>query len=117
MSDNDWLASTPAPPYTAVIFTSRRTEADDEGYASMATTMDALARQQPGFLGVESVRDNDRIGITVSYWESAEHAQAWKQATTHLGAQRLGREKWYSAYQTRIAVVERAYDTDSSPLA
>ena len=33
---------TPQPPYTAVIFTSTRTEGD-HGYAVMAARMDALA--------------------------------------------------------------------------
>ncbi len=83
----------------------------------MATEMNALAHSQPGFLGVESVRGTDRVGITVSYWSTPEHARAWKQITTHLGAQQLGRRRWYTAYQTRIATVERSYDMDSSPLA
>jgi hypothetical protein len=59
------LAKIPHPPYYAVIFTSRRTEGDN-GYSQMADRMDVLAAQQPGFLGVESVRSADGIGITVS---------------------------------------------------
>ncbi len=117
MSENDWLADTPAPPYTAVIFTSRRTEVDDAGYAAMASEMDALATQQPGFLGIESARRVDRVGITVSYWVDAEAARSWKHVAAHLGAQRLGRAKWYTDYQTRIATVEHSYDMDSSTLA
>lgn len=58
------IANTPEPPYYAVIFTSERTDVD-EGYAAMAERMLALARTQPGFLGVESARDG--VGITVSY--------------------------------------------------
>jgi heme-degrading monooxygenase HmoA len=117
MSENEWLADTPAPPYTAVIFTSRRNEVDDTGYAVMATEMNTLAGQQPGFLGIESARGVDRVGITVSYWVDAEAARSWKQVAAHLGAQRLGRDKWYVDYQTRIATVERSYDMDTSTLA
>ena len=58
------IAKTPKPPYYAVIFTSVRTEIDD-GYADMTARMLNLAQKQPGFLGVESVRD--QLGITVSY--------------------------------------------------
>jgi heme-degrading monooxygenase HmoA len=103
------LAQTPEPPYVAVIFTSIRTEADDAGYAAMADAMDRLAATQPGYLGIESARGADRLGITVSYWQSADHARAWKGVADHLGAQRLGRERWYRAYRVRIAEVVREY--------
>lgn len=101
------IAHTPAPPYYAVIFTSLRSPVD-EGYAAMAERMMELAEQQDGFLGVESARNE--IGITVSYWQSLDAIRNWKQNTEHLLAQQLGREKWYSAYKTRICKVERDYD-------
>ncbi len=50
-------------PYYAVIFTSVRTAVDD-GYGEMSDRMMALAVQQPGFLGVDSAREE--VGITVS---------------------------------------------------
>lgn len=100
------LASTPPPPYYAVIFSSLRTEGDD-GYSAMAERMLELARQQPGFLGVESARDG--LGITVSYWRDLEAIRAWKAHPEHLQAQRLGHERWYAAASTRIAKVERDY--------
>ena len=109
------IARTPAPPYFAVIFTSQRTEADDAGYAAMAAAMDDLARRQPGFLGVESARGADRVGITVSYWESEAAILAWKRVADHLGAQRIGRERWYADYTLRVARVERSYTMSTSP--
>lgn len=69
-----------------------------------------LAKKQPGFLGVESARNE--LGITVSYWESLEAIKNWKQNSDHLLAQRYGREKWYSHYKTRICKVERDYGFD-----
>ncbi len=100
------IANTPAPPYYAVIFTSLRTEVE-EGYADTAALMVSLAAEHPGFLGVESARDG--LGITVSYWESLEAIRNWKANTEHLIAQKMGREKWYAAYKTRICKVEREY--------
>lgn len=100
------IAHTPAPPYYAVIFTSLRTEGD-QGYAAMADLMDELAREQPGYLGIESARDG--LGITVSYWESPEAIMGWKENVKHAAAQRLGREKWYEQYHVRICKVERDY--------
>ncbi|MES2862964.1 MAG: antibiotic biosynthesis monooxygenase [Bacteroidota bacterium] len=93
-------------PYYAVIFTSTRTNLDDN-YAEMAIKMETLAKQQPGFLGVESARNE--IGITVSYWESLEAIANWKQNLDHLDAQFLGRQKWYENYMVRIAKVEKEY--------
>ena len=93
-------------PYYAVIFTSTRTDLD-ENYAEMANKMENLAKQQPGFLGVESARNE--IGITVSYWESLEAIANWKQNLDHLDAQFLGRQKWYENYVVRIAKVEKEY--------
>lgn len=103
------LSTTPKPPYFAVVFTSIRTPDDDGGYAAMARAMDELARAQPGFLGIDSARGDDRLGITVSYWSSLDAIRAWKQNADHLGAQRLGRERWYAAYTLRVAKVERDY--------
>ena len=101
------LASTPEPPYYAVIFTSLRTEGD-AGYGHMAERMVELAAQQPGFLGVESVKEAGGLGITVSYWKDEEAIKAWKSHLEHAVAQRLGKEKWYAAYSLRVAKVERA---------
>ncbi|WP_320151042.1 antibiotic biosynthesis monooxygenase [uncultured Tolumonas sp.] len=101
------IAKTPAPPYYAVIFTSIRTDID-EGYGLTADAMVALAEKQPGFLGVESARND--VGITVSYWADLDSIQQWKSNSEHLLAQKLGREKWYQAFKTRIAKVERDYE-------
>lgn len=92
--------------YYAVIFTSERT-AIEEGYAEMAILMEELAKQQEGFIGVESARNE--IGITVSYWKDLESIKKWKQNLKHLVAQEKGRSDWYKSYTTRICLVEREY--------
>jgi heme-degrading monooxygenase HmoA len=101
------FARTPQPPYYAVIFSSLRSPGD-EGYDMMAERMMELAAQQPGFLGVESVRGADRFGITVSYWSSLEAIERWKANAEHLAAQDAGRWLWYEHYAVRVARVERA---------
>lgn len=113
------FAKTPPPPYVAVIFTSQRVTAaaqtgDDDGYAAMADAMDAQAKLQPGYLGIESARDADGFGITVSYWRTSEDARACKRVAEHSAAQRLGRERWYRAYRVRVAEVGRAYGKDEA---
>jgi heme-degrading monooxygenase HmoA len=85
------FANTPEPPYYAVIFSSRRTPDDDDGYGLMAP------------------RGEDGFGITVSYWSTAESIARWKQDAEHLVAQQLGKAAWYEHYELRVARVERAY--------
>ena len=106
---NSFPAKLPAPPYYAVIFPSCRTGIDNEGYAAMAEAMVERAAKQPGFLGVESVRDVDGQGITVSYWADEESIKAWKSDAEHTQARKMGREKWYADFALRIAKVERVY--------
>ena len=101
-------ARTPEPPYHAVIFTSRRT-AGDHGYDAMSRRMVELSAGRDGFLGLETVRGADGVGITVSYWRDEAAILAWKRAPEHQLAQRGGRATWYAAYEIRIARVERAY--------
>ncbi|WP_018917346.1 antibiotic biosynthesis monooxygenase family protein [Vreelandella zhanjiangensis] len=100
------IATTPEPPYYAVIFTSVRTDIED-GYDDMAVRMVELAAQQPGFLGVESARNE--VGVTVSYWADLDSIKAWKAHGEHKEAQRLGHQQWYRHFKTRIAKVERDY--------
>ncbi len=100
------IAETPKPPYYAVIFTSVL-RPNSEGYKEMADRMVALATEQPGFLGIESAREE--VGITVSYWSNLESIKNWKANVEHQEAQRLGRESWYSSFKARISKVERDY--------
>lgn len=110
------IARLPAPPYYAVIFTSRRRDAD-AGYDAMADEMARLAARQPGYLGHESARDATGFGITVSYWRDAAAIRAWKAEVRHLAAQRLGHARWYADYAVRVARVGRAYTRDRSRIS
>jgi heme-degrading monooxygenase HmoA len=94
-----------------VIFTSQRTP-EDQGYGETADRMVELASQQPGYLGVESARGNDGLGITVSYWRSLEDIAAWRRQLEHTQARNNGRAQWYAHYELRIARVEKAYGWD-----
>lgn len=105
----DGFATTPEPPYYAVIFTSQRSNLD-ERYERMAEKMMEMALGLPGCLGAESARDARGFGITVSYWADEAAVRRWKEDAKHLVAQRMGREMWYTHYTLRVAKVERAYE-------
>ncbi len=104
------ISVTPEPSYYAVIFTSVRTEIDD-GYSKMSNKMEQLVKQQPGFLGFDSVRNE--AGITVSYWKDLESIKNWRDNAEHQIARLNGRKKWYKYFSVRIAIVEREYNFDS----
>lgn len=99
------LASTPQPPYYAVIFTSVRTEGDN-GYSEMAAQMLELASRQPGFLGFETARQE--IGISVSYWDSLEAIAAWKDNWSHRQAQARAKA-WYKYFRVRVCRVDQEH--------
>lgn len=103
------IANTPKAPYYAVIFSSMRTDIDDN-YSEVADKMVELAKVQDGFLGLEFARNE--LGITVSYWRDLESIKKWKENTDHSIAREKGRKEWYSAFKTRIAKVERDYSFD-----
>ncbi|MEM9200111.1 MAG: antibiotic biosynthesis monooxygenase [Actinomycetota bacterium] len=102
------MASTPQPPYLAVIFTNRQVPGDHPDYDRTAARMVELAHRIDGFLGIESVRDDSGTGITVSYWRDEAAVEAWRTDPEHLDAQSSGRVDWYDWYELRIARVERA---------
>ena len=107
--DNGW-----PDRYFAAIFTTQRSQSGHDVYEIMTSRMVALAQQQPGFLGVESVRGDDGIGITVSYWTNREAIQNWGLHAEHVKVQAMGRQEFYHWYRIRIAevVTERAFISD-----
>lgn len=111
------LASTPNPPYFAVVFTSIRSGIDDGQYVRTAQRMTELAASQPGFLGIEHARGADGLGITISYWATEESIRSWQQHSEHLQAQHDGRAKWYEKYQLRVCRVERVASFSSTDVS
>ncbi len=93
----------------AVIFTNTRNRKDAAGYDAAAAAMDALAATQPGYRGIDSVRDTDGAGITISYWADEAAAIAWRDHPDHVVTREAGRERWYDSYSVTVCAVTRAY--------
>jgi heme-degrading monooxygenase HmoA len=101
------IASTPEPPYYAVIAPAVL-RADVAGYPEMAARLVELAREIDGFLGIETCFQGN-FAIAISYWRSLDAIETWRNHARHLHAKDLGRTRWFESYITRIARVERAY--------
>jgi heme-degrading monooxygenase HmoA len=100
---------TPPPDSIAVIFISGRSSADAEGYEEAALAMADAAAARDGYLGIDSSRDEQGLGITVSWWSSQVAAQAWRDDPDHTRIREQGRAIWYDWYRVVVATVERAY--------
>ena len=101
------VVDAPAPPYYAVIAPAELQE-DIRGYPEMAAKLVELAKEQPGFLGIESGFQKG-FALAVSYWASLEAIQAWSVNARHMVAKEKGKTVWFKKYVTRIAKVERVY--------
>jgi heme-degrading monooxygenase HmoA len=114
MSDPSRFAPRPELPYYAVIFTALRNHNDAPGYEAAAARMVELAATMPGYIGVESTRDELGLGITVSYWQSLADIDRWRKHAEHTAARASGRKDWYDHYELRVARIERDYGWDRS---
>lgn len=103
------FAPLPEPPYYAVIFANQLSN-QPAGYETMADRMGELAENQPGFLGIDSTRNGDGFGITVSYWADESALLNWKKNAEHTLAQEYGKDRWYTYYSLRVAQVQRQYE-------
>lgn len=99
----------PAAGEIAVLFLSDRSDADAVGYAAAADAMERLAAAQPGYRGIESVRDAAGRGITISYWADERAAADWRDHPDHVAIREAGRARWYSRYEVVVTRVERGY--------
>ena len=94
-------------PYFAVIFTSLRKN-DDPQYGITNDELESLAKDIPGFLGTESVREGAMgLGISVSYWQTMQAIETWRTHTHHRMAKEKGIKNWYKFYSIRICEVEQ----------
>ncbi len=87
----------------AVIFVSKLKDPASPSYAAMAGKMEEFVKLQPGYLGIDSVRNDAGEGITVSYWDSLQAIEKWKADERHLVAQRQGKDDWYAHYKVIVA--------------
>lgn len=67
-------------------------------YEETSAKMVELAQKIPGFLGVESVRNENGFGNTTVYWKDKESIKAWRNHKKHKKAKKRARAIWYEKY-------------------
>jgi len=91
----------------AVIFEAQINQLDDD-YFTTATRMQDLATSNYGCVDFTSVTEGDKE-ISISYWDSLEQIQKWKQDEEHLKAQEIGKKQWYKSYKVKIVKIVKEY--------
>lgn len=95
----------------AVIFeVCPRKEGKDEYLATAAGLRDSLA-EHPGFISIErfqSLTDENKL-LSVSFWESEEAVESWRNVVAHRTAQQKGKSELFDSYRIRVAHVSRDY--------
>ncbi|MCX5585855.1 antibiotic biosynthesis monooxygenase family protein [Streptomyces erythrochromogenes] len=96
------------PPYVMAVFSSVRT-ADDTGLDELNDRMEEIVQAIPGYLGYESARNPEGLGITVAYFRDHESLTVWRENMEHQAAMKKGRADWYESYTLHVATVERSH--------
>lgn len=96
----------PDSDYYAVLFSSEKSE-NLEGYSEMDELTMTLASEQKGYLGFESLSNGNKT-IFVSYWESMEDIQLWRENATHRMAKSKAGQ-WYKRYLSQICLVKQSH--------
>lgn len=96
----------PKSGFYAVIFSSTKSD-DLDGYAEMDHLTMKLASEQEGYLGYESLSNQNKT-IFISYWESRSAIEHWRNDSTHKLAKSAA-QKWYKRYLSQICYVESSH--------
>ena len=104
----------------AVIFEVYPAEGRQEAYLDMAAKMRPLVEEIDGFISVERFESLTTPGklLSISFFESEEALDQWRQLTAHRSAQKAGREDMFADYRLRVASVIRDYgmnERDQAP--
>ena len=93
----------------AVIFQAQVNQLDLT-YTTTAARMREQATSQYGCVEFTSVTEGDKE-ISISYWQSLEQIQHWKQDEEHIQAQAMGKARLYKNYNVQIVDVMRTYSS------
>jgi len=69
----------------------------------------------PGYLGYESVKNDQGRTIFISYWESLEAVNQWRVNSTHAKAKSMGKD-FYRAYHSMLVQIEYSSEYNTQRL-
>ena len=99
----------------AVIFEVIPAEGKRGEYLDLAAELKSELSRIDGFVSIErfqSLTTPQKL-LSLSYWETEESVQKWRNLEIHRAAQTKGRSGLFSDYRLRVAWVERDYGMSS----
>ena len=109
VSHADKFVTTPKPPYYAVIFSIQMSDKDTGAFRIAEKRMLEIASQNPGFVGVEGLADNEGFSLFIAYWKDLESMKAFKLDKEHMVAREKGRTVWFKKHVIRVAKIIKEY--------
>ena len=95
----------------AIIFEVTPNPGMKDDYLSIAAEMRGLVDKIDGFISVErfqSLSNPDKL-LSISFFESEQAVNEWRQLAEHRTAQAQGRARIFKAYRLRVLSVMRDY--------
>lgn len=103
------FTKTPLPPYYTVLFTIQTTGENKEALSRVDNRMLELAAMNPGFIGSESLEDEEGFILMMTYWKDLESIKAFTENVEHQHIQEKGKSIWFKKKVIRIAHVIKEY--------
>lgn len=94
----------------AVIFKSKRQNANGNLYYEHNDKLDEKIRTLPGYVKHSGMRHPEtREGMTVAYFDSLEAIDKWRKDAEHMDAKKLAKSHFYENYSVEITEVIDSY--------
>ncbi|MBM3527784.1 MAG: antibiotic biosynthesis monooxygenase [Alphaproteobacteria bacterium] len=87
------------------VFRSRLMPGLKDEYVALVERMVELARATPGYLSHKGFFADDGERCTIVEFADEKGQEAWRTNAEHMAAQRLGRQKYYEAYDIQVCNV------------
>lgn len=97
------------------VFRSRLMPGLQDEYVALADRMREIAEGMPGYISHKGFWAEDGERVTIVEFETEAAQRAWRMHPEHVKAQRLGRERYYSAYDIKVGPVthQASFERDS----
>ena len=95
----------------AVIFEVIPTEAGAPVYFDIAAQLKQSVSQIDGFISIERFQSlsNPKKYLSLSFWQSEDAIQQWRQNLQHQQAQMKGKNELFEYYKINVGEISRTY--------
>lgn len=112
-SRNDSESYSGSKKIYAVIFKSKRQDANQDLYYQHNNALEEKIKSLPGYIKHSGIRHPEtRQGVTIAYFDSLEAIDNWRKDSEHMDAKKLAKSDFYENYSVEITEVIDSYGWD-----